>query len=109
MRLPSGSSAWKHINKTWPVFERKPHHLRLGLAMDDVNSFGLDLTKWSTLPIVLVNYNIPPWLFIKKDHLLLSLIIPSKKKVKSLLVYMASLIDELQDIWRGVKVVNNPS
>ena len=37
--------------------------------------------------------------------LLLSIIIPSNKKVKNLLVYMAPLIDELQELWKGVKVI----
>ena len=68
---------------------------KMGLAMNGVNPFGLHSTKWSMWPVVLVNYNIPPWLSIKKGHLLLSLIIPDKRKVKNISVYLAPLIDEL--------------
>ena len=60
MRVPSESPAWKHIDSKWPMFEREPRHLRLGLGTDGVNPFGLRSTKWSTWLVVLVNYNIPP-------------------------------------------------
>ena len=43
----------------------------------------------------------------KKGHLILSLLIPGKRKVKDMSVYLAPLIDELQDLWKGVKVVDN--
>ena len=76
MRVPAGSLAWKHIDSKWPVFERDPCHLRLRLGIDGVNPFGLRSTKWSTWPVVLVNYNIPPWISIEKGHLILYLLIP---------------------------------
>ncbi|MCO5608035.1 hypothetical protein L7F22_062238 [Adiantum nelumboides] len=107
MRVPADSPAWKHIETKWPWFEREPRHLRLGLGTDGVNPFGLRSTKWSTWPVVLVNYNIPPWLSIKKGHLILSLLIPGKRKVKDMSVYLAPLIEELQDLWTGIKVVDN--
>ncbi|MCO5578738.1 hypothetical protein L7F22_032583 [Adiantum nelumboides] len=107
MRVPADSPAWKHIEIKWPWFEREPRHFRLGLGTDGVNPFGLRSTKWSTWPVVLVNYNIPPWLSIKKGHLILSLLIPGKRKVKDMSVYLAPLIEELQDLWTGIKVVDN--
>ena len=41
MRVPADSAAWKHIDSKWPVFEREPCNLRLGLGTDGVNPFGL--------------------------------------------------------------------
>ena len=76
--------------------------MRLGLASDGVNPFGLQSTKWLTWPVVLVDYNIPPWFSIKKGHLILSLLIPRKRKVKDMLVFLAPLIDELKDLWKGI-------
>ena len=71
--------------------------------MDGVNPFGLRSSLlWRTWPVVLVNYNIPSWLAIKKGHLLLSLILPRKHKVKNMDVYLAPLIDELLVLWNGV-------
>ena len=90
------------------VWERACH-LRLGLATNGVNPFGLRSKKWSTWPIVLVNYNIPPWMSINKGHLVLSLLIPGKRKVKDMSVYLAPLIDELYNLWNGVQVVDNSS
>ena len=48
MCLLSKNLAWKHSYKTCCVFERESCHLRMGLAMDGVNLFGLHSTKWST-------------------------------------------------------------
>jgi hypothetical protein len=49
-------------------------------------------------------YNLPPWLVTKNFFVILTLIIPSKESVKmhNIDVYMASLIEELQVLWRGV-------
>ena len=55
MRVPADSPAWKHIDSKWPMFEREPCNLRLGLGIDGVNPIGLRSTKWSTWPVVLVN------------------------------------------------------
>ncbi|MCO5571205.1 hypothetical protein L7F22_024940 [Adiantum nelumboides] len=107
MRVPADSPAWKHIETKWPWFERESRHLRLGLGTNGVNPLGLRSTKWSIWPVVLVNYNIPPWMSIKIGHLILSLLIPGKKKIKDMSVYLAPLIEELQDLWTGIKVVDN--
>ena len=80
IRVPLDCKAWKHIEEQWPEFANEPRHLRLGLATDGVNPYGLRLTNWSTWTVVLVNYNIPPWLCIKKGHLLLSCIVLGKRK-----------------------------
>ena len=78
--------------------------MRLGLATDGVNPFGVQLTTWTTWPIIIVNYNIPPWLSIKKVHLILALIVPRKYKVKNLEIYMIPLIEELEILWKGISM-----
>ena len=83
---------------------RESRNLRLGLAMYGVNLFGLCSTTWSTWPMVLVNYNIPPWLPIKKGHLILALLVPKKYKAKNMDVYMVLVIEELQTLWLAIKV-----
>ena len=57
--------------------------------------------------VVLVNYNIPPWLSIKKGHLILSPLNLGKRKIKDMLVFLAPLIDELKELWRGIEVIHN--
>ena len=51
---------------------------------------------------MVVNYNIPSWEVAKKGNILLSLLIPGKYKVKNMDVYLEPLIEELQDLWRGI-------
>ena len=104
IRVPSDSEAWKHIDKQWSEFSQDPRNICLGLATDGVNPYGIKSTKWSTWPVVLVNYNIPPWLCIKKGHMILSLIIPGKRKPTNLQVYLAPLIEELHIMWQGIDV-----
>ena len=104
MRTPTNSHAWQHIDVKWPQLKKEPRHLCLGLAMDGVNPFGSRSTTWSTWPVVLVNYNIPPWLCIKKGHLLLALLIPGKYKVKNMDVYLAPVVDELKQLWEGIPI-----
>ena len=53
------------------------------------------------------NYNIPPWEATKKGNILLSLLVlGGKHKVKNMDVYLEPLIEELQDLWRGVEVMD---
>jgi len=104
MRLPVDSPAHKHVESTWPEFERDPRHVRLGLTSDGVSphSLGGKGRPTSVWPVVVMNYNLPPWLSMKKGFLLLSLIIPGPSKVKNLDTYLALVVDELKTLWDGV-------
>jgi hypothetical protein len=75
------SMSWKHINDIWPNFVVDSCNVRLGLALDGVISFGDLSSCHSTWLVILVNYNLPPYLVIKKYFLMLALIIPSKKSI----------------------------
>jgi hypothetical protein len=103
-RIPADSPAWQHIDSTWPEFRDQPRYLRLGLGTDGVNPFGLRSSSYSIRPIVLVNYNLPPHMAIKKGHIMLSLLILGKYKVTNMNVYLAPLVEELQILWQGVEV-----
>ena len=41
------------------------------------------------------------------QHLMLSLFIEGKRKVKDSNVYIAPLINELQDLWSSIDVIDN--
>ncbi len=98
------NKAWVHIDALWLEFVEEPHNVKLGLTIDGVNPFGERNSSWSTWPILLFNYNLPPWLVTKKLFVMLVLIIPSKEFVKmhNIDVYMVLLIEELQVLWMGV-------
>jgi hypothetical protein len=72
-----------------------------------VNPFG-DLSSCHfTWPVVLLNYNLPPWLVTKRYFMMLAIIIPSKESMTSgnIDVYLEPLIEELQMLWNGLKLM----
>jgi hypothetical protein len=80
-----------------------PRNLKLGLALDGVNPLGNQSTSWSMWPMFVLNYNLPPWLPIKFFFLMFVLLIARKKLVKNnnIDIYMAPLVKELQELWKG--------
>ena len=52
----------------------------------------------------MINNNIPPWLSVKNEHLMLALIVPGKIQVKNMDVYLQPLVDELKELWEGIHV-----
>jgi hypothetical protein len=54
------------VRHRWPNFAMEPRNVRLGLATDGVNSFGIQRSNWSTWLVAMLNYNILPWLTTKK-------------------------------------------
>lgn len=78
MRIPADCVAFQHIDDTWKDFKTEPRNLKLGVGLDGINPFSNQSSRWSTWPVALVNYNIPPFMSIRKEHLLLSLLIPGK-------------------------------
>jgi hypothetical protein len=92
------------LKNSWPKFASDPCNVRLGFALDGVNPFKKQSTTWSTWPVIMLNYNLLPWLTFKKLFLMLSLLIPGKKSMKNnnIDVYMAPLLEELHELWKGV-------
>jgi len=78
MRYIHDNPAWKEIDKDHPSFAEDPRNIQFGLALDGINPYKLMKSKYSTWPILLINYNIPPWLAIKRAFVMLVLIIPGK-------------------------------
>ena len=101
------SKMWMEFDNKWPDFSQEPRNIRLGLALHGVNPFSDQSTKWSTWPVFLINYNLPPWLATKSFFLMLSLIIPGKKSVNSetIDVYLEPLFDELAELWKGIEAI----
>ncbi len=86
------------------IVATKPCNAKLSLVMDGVNPFGKKSSSWSTWPILLFDYNLPPWLVTKNIFVMLTLILLGKKSVKmhNIDLYMAFVIEELQMLWKGV-------
>ena len=50
-------------------------NLRLGLAIDGMNIYVNLSIKHSSWPILLVIYNVPPWLCMERKYIMLFMII----------------------------------
>ena len=105
MRIPTDSISMKHIEDTWPKkFKDEVRNLRLSIAMDGINPYSLQNTSYSIWHIVVINNNIPPWLSVKNEHLMLALIVPNRRQVKNMDVYIQPLVYELKKLWDGINV-----
>ncbi|XP_021729936.1 uncharacterized protein LOC110696917 [Chenopodium quinoa] len=103
-RHPSDSLAWKNLDEKYPEFARDARNLRLGLASDGFNPFSNMSTNHSTCPVVLMVYNLPPWLCMKDSYFIMSLLISGPKDPgNDIDVYLQPLIDELMELWNGVE------
>lgn len=105
VRHPCDSKAWKHFEENVdPSFARDPRNVHFALAADGVNPYKQNRTSWSTWPVLLLNYNLPPWLSTKKFFILLALLIPGRESVTGDVfdVYLEPLVEELLELWAGV-------
>ncbi|XP_020262242.1 uncharacterized protein LOC109838190 [Asparagus officinalis] len=100
LRHPADAEAWKHIDKTFPNFAHECRNVRLGLSSDGFNPFRVMSSGWSTWPVVLMPFNLPPLLCMKQPYMILSLLIPGKHAPgNDIDVYLEPLIDELKQLW----------
>ena len=72
---PVDSSQWKKINCLYLDFRKKGRNLRLGLTTGGMNPFGNSCTDHSLWAILLVIYNLSPWLCLKRKYMMLSMMI----------------------------------
>lgn len=62
--------------KKWSIFKEELHNVMLSLETDGVNPFGEIMSIYSLWPIFVINTNIPPWMPIKREHIMLAMIVP---------------------------------
>ncbi|KAH7867092.1 hypothetical protein Vadar_028768 [Vaccinium darrowii] len=87
-------------NLKWHSTHGNPRNLRLGLATDGFNPFSNLSSTYSCWPVMLVTYNLPPWLWMKRENVLLALLIPGPKQPSNDIdVYLQPLIEDLQELW----------
>ena len=102
-RHPADSPAWKQIDEMWPKIKEDPRHLRLGLSADGINPHSTLSSTYSCWPVILVIYNFPPWLCMKRRFMMLTLLISGPKQPgNDIDVYLQPLIDDLKILWNGV-------
>ena len=65
MGHPMDSLAWKNFDNVHSSFALKPRNVRLGLASDGFNHFGNMSISYNMWPMVLIPYNLSPWMCMK--------------------------------------------
>lgn len=99
-RHPTDAPAWKEFDRRHVRFAGDIRNIRLGLASDGFNPYGTMSITHSTWPVVLVVYNLPPWLCMKQPFFILSLVIDGPKGPGDKIdVYLQPLIEELLELW----------
>ena len=71
MRHPADSEEWKEFDLQHPNFALEPYNLRLGLDTDEFNPFGNMNNNYSMWHVILILYNLPPWLVMKESYFML--------------------------------------
>ncbi|XP_024013159.1 uncharacterized protein LOC112087474 [Eutrema salsugineum] len=100
LRHPVDYVTWDQMNSKYPLFAAESRNIRLGLSTDGFNPFSMKNTRYSCWPVLLVNYNMAPDLCMKKENIMLSLLIPGPYQPgNSIDVYLEPLIDDLQQLW----------
>ena len=103
MSHPSHGSEWKSFNDKHKEFAADPRHIRLGLASDGFNPFGHQSATYSMWPVLVIPYNMPPNVCTKESNYMMALLIPGPKSPgKDFDLFMEPLVEELQQLWKGV-------
>ena len=109
MRHPIDSSMWKAANLQYPEFSQESRNVRLGISTDGFNPFGNLSTNHSIWPVFVTPYNLPPSLCMKKEFSILTLLIPGHKAPSDDIdIFLAPLVEELNDLWvEGMKAFDS--
>jgi hypothetical protein len=88
-------------------FASDARNIHFRLAIDGFDLFSTNSVSYSCWPVFAVSYNLPPSLCRKYEFMFLCLIIPSLEAPSPRLnVMLKPLIEELKQLWIGVKVYN---
>jgi hypothetical protein len=104
MATVADSPTWRHIDTmTDTNFAEEKRNVIMDLSLHGVNPHSMQASSHSTWPILIVLYNLPPWLVTKKFFTTLSLLISGKESPTSenIDVYLQPLLEELQELWTG--------
>ncbi|XP_058746586.1 uncharacterized protein LOC131619515 [Vicia villosa] len=102
LRHPADGKAWKDFDELHPDFSSESRNVRLGLTSDGFNPFRTMSLSHSTWPVLMMVYNTPPWLSMKPEYTMLSLLIPGPKSPgNDIDVYLQPLIEELKELWES--------
>ncbi|KAL6506180.1 hypothetical protein OROGR_024361 [Orobanche gracilis] len=106
LRHPADSPQWKTFDNTYQDFGKEPRNIRLALSTDGMNPYKLQNNSHSTWPVILIIYNLAPWLCMKRKYMMMSILISGPTQPgNDIDVYLAPLIEDLKLLWEeGIEV-----
>ncbi|XP_066357918.1 uncharacterized protein [Miscanthus floridulus] len=104
MLHPCHGKAWKQFDDDFPDFAEDARNVRLGFATDGFTPYKLNAASYSCWPVFWVPYNLPPGVCMKPEYIFLAMVIPGPEHPgNKLSVLLQPMIDELLNLWAGVK------
>ena len=102
------SEQWKFIDEKFPSFSSSARNIRMGLSLDGVNPHSFQSSKYLMWPVMMVLYNLLPYLVTKRFFICLTMIIPrphspSKETID---IFLQPLVPELKKLWKGIAAVD---
>ncbi|XP_028091387.1 uncharacterized protein LOC114291726 [Camellia sinensis] len=100
---PADSPSWKLVDHKWQDFTAEPRNLRLAISVDGINPHSSLRSSYSCWPVIMITYNLPPWLCMKRKFMMLSLLISGPQQPSNDIdVYLAPLIDDLKMLLKAI-------
>ena len=96
LRAPADGSQWRKIEREFEDFAADATNLWFGLSIDGMNPFGEQSSNHSTWPVTLCIYNFPSWLCMKRNFIMMPVLIQCPKQPgNDIDVYLRPLVEEL--------------
>ncbi len=97
LRHPADGSQWRNIDRTFKDFGEDARNIRFGLSTDGMNPFGEMNNTHNIWPVTMCIYNIPPWLCMKRNYIIIPIIIQCPKQPgNDINVYQRPLVEYLK-------------
>nr|ABA94306.1 transposon protein, putative, CACTA, En/Spm sub-class [Oryza sativa Japonica Group] len=101
LRHPADSIQWRNIDRKHKDFAADPRNMRICLCTDGMNPFGDMSSSHSTWPVLIANFNLPPWLCFKRKYIMLCLLIQGPRQPgNDIDVFLKPVIDDLEILWK---------
>ena len=94
------SPSWKLVDHRWPEFSSEPRNLILAISADGIIPHSSLSSKHGCWHVLMIIYDLPPWLYMKRKFMMLSLLILGPRQLgNDIDIYLAPLIEDLNTLW----------
>jgi hypothetical protein len=105
---PLDLDTWKALDNFNLEFAQDTRNVSIWLAIDGFTPFGDNAASYSCWPVFAIPYNLLPSLCMKYEFIFLCFIIPGLDHPgPKLNVMLKPLIDQLKELWNGVKAYDS--